>query len=409
MKPELLVPFGLAILASILFSFVVYPNIADSLGSSRSADRYDHLAQGILSFGTLSYYPASAPTVLRPPLYPLLLAGCMVTGGEHFILLALLLQAILHGITVMVAARLALVFADRRAALVTGILCALHPMLLWYSGRLVIETLSTLLFTLSVFGAVRYRLQPSFFRAALAGATIGIGLWCKAVYASLLIAVPAALLPRPNGRRAWRDAAVVVCAGMLVITPWLVRNFTLTGRWPLFQALVGYNLFMSDAFVAHAGESPFGYAVLAEKVDYEGMRRGLSAADSLHPVAWQEARLDAVLTQWSIDRYREDPGFFVKKLAFNTVWMWTLGSSTAVSLVLTVVQGGLLLLLVFYLPGVVRREGWHCVMLVPVWVCLVYTAVHLPVYALGRFSLVLVPSLLAVTVAAQRSRYLPPS
>jgi 4-amino-4-deoxy-L-arabinose transferase-like glycosyltransferase len=404
LKPEFLIPLLLGVFASILFSFLVYPKIADPLGSSRAADGYDHLAQGIVSFGTLSYFPEQAPTVLRPPLYPLFLAGCMVVAGDRFVDVALLLQALLHGVIAILAARLALLFSDRRAALITGILCALHPMLLWYSGRLVIETLSTLLFTLAVLATIRIRMQPSPAGAAVTGSAIGLGLWCKAVYSSLLVAVPAVIVLNASRRRAWHDAVIVVGVGMLVITPWLVRNYNLTGRWPLFQALVGYNLYMSDTFVAHAAESPLGYAALAKQVDYAEMRRGLSAADSLHPVAWREAQLDAVLTQWSIDRYVGHPGFFLKKAAVNAVWIWSLGSSTGVSLVVATFQGGLLLILLLSLPGIVRREGWHSMMLVPVWMGLVYIAAHIPVYALGRFSLVLVPSMLAVTVSALRAR-----
>ena len=63
-------------------------------------------------------------------------------------------------------------------------------------------------------------------------------------------------------------------------------------------------------------------------------------------------------------------------------------------------QGALLIAVVSGVFRLVRRgTGTHAIMVV-VWLSLAYMLSHLPVYALARFSVVIIPSLVAAAVAA---------
>ncbi len=398
MRPLLAGIALLGVVSSLLFSLFGYGGIAENLGNSLVTDRYDDLARGIVETGTLAYFPDVSPTVSRTPLYPLQLALCMELTGGRYTAMALALQALMHGGTSVLAALLAFRLRGRRAALVAGILCALHPALLWYSARLVIETQSTFLFTLIALAAVLYWQAPSVKRAMLTGAGIGLGLWCKAVFLPLLIALPVMIAVRGLQRR--REGLVMLATALLIISPWLLRNYALTGRWPLFQALVGYNLYVSDSFVDHAAVSPFGYAGLIARLDYGGMDEGLSASDSLHSPAWLESQRDLLLSRRSIRRYCDDPIFLLKKAGLNAVWFWTLASSWKASLIMGLLQGALLIAVVSGVFPLVRRGTRTHAIMVVVWLSLAYMIPHLPVYALARFSVVIIPSLVAAAVAA---------
>ncbi|MBI5471225.1 MAG: glycosyltransferase family 39 protein [Ignavibacteriae bacterium] len=394
---------GLA--ASLAISFLIYPLIAEPLGSSPMSDRYDALAEGLLRYGTLSYYPDSSPTVLRPPLHPLLLALSMAIGGENYQPVALIVQAIIHAFTVLVAVRLGFRLGGKQAGVLTGLICAIHPLLLWYSGRLIVETLLTFLFSLTVFTFVRYWQSPSLKNAALAGLVIGVGLWCKAVFIPLLILFPILIVTRRGFSSRWRHAAALVSVAVVVIAPWIVRNYSLTGRWPVLQALVGYNLTVSDYFVDHAPESPLAYIPLIYGVNDTGLRQWIDARDSTHTLGWLETERDAELFRKSTDRYMRDPLFLMKKISINSVWIWSLASTPGITFVMALAQGSLL---VFSLVGawrMFRAERWPSDALIPFYAALAYVAAHLPVFAIARFSIVLIPSLTATAAAAYfRSR-----
>ncbi len=400
MKKSLVTLPIIGFIASLSISFWIYPLISEPLGSTPMTDRYDKLAEGLLHFGTLSYYPDPSPTVLRPPLHPLLLAACMAIGSEDYEPIAFTMQAVVHALTVLLAVLLGFHLGGKKAGTLTGLVCAIHPLLLWYSGRLIVETLLTFLFTLVVLVFVRYWQEPSLKRATLVGLAIGVGLWCKAVFIPILLVFPIFAIARKNPDRQWRDAVAHIATAMIVISPWVVRNYALTGRWPVLQALVGYNLVVSDYFIDHATESPLGYAELIYGVNATGLRQWIDVQDTSHTLAWHETERDAVLFRKSADRYRNDPMFLVKKISLNSIWIWILASTPSVTLVMAIFQG---LLLAFSLSGawgVFRLEGWRSDILIPVYAASVYVAAHLPVFALARFSMVLIPSLTAAGAAA---------
>jgi hypothetical protein len=145
----IIVPLG-GLVLSLIASFLIYGLVAPDLGNSRVTDRYDDLAQGLVHYRTLSYYPDTEPTVWRTPLFPAVLALGVILNRDSFTAIDLILQSVLHGLTVLVAYKLAESLRGRRSATIAGIIVAIHPLLLWYSSRLVVETLLT--FSLSTIG-----------------------------------------------------------------------------------------------------------------------------------------------------------------------------------------------------------------------------------------------------------------
>ena len=392
-------PIILAIVASLAFSMFVYPDVAQDLGNTRIIDRYDALARGLLYSGTLSYYPNPAPTTERTPLFPLVFAVSMALAGEKYIVPGMIMQGLLHGATTFLVMLLVFQFgATRGIASMAGILCALHPILLWYSGRFVIETFLTLLYMLFILVALIYWRKPTICRALATGVVIGLGLWCKAVFAPLLILFPVMIVLRTGSRQNLQHALFVFCAGILTIAPWVYRNYTLTDRWPVLQSVVGLDFYISDAIVETVSTSAISFRELHSRVDFTVMNQQLTAADSLHSMAWCEAKRDAKLVRLSLQRYRNDPLFLVKKMALNAFWFWSLGSSGKASLFTGVLQLSLALLAFFMAWRLLRRFGWSDGRLLPLWFAIIYFGAHLPVFAVARFSAPLIPSLLVLVV-----------
>src|SRR5207247_2626274 len=80
--------------------------------------------------------PARAPTSIRPPLYPALVAAVYWAAGAGNVSAVRLLQAVLSLLTVAVAYRLGRELLSRRAALWLAGLCCFYPSLLAYNDLL---------------------------------------------------------------------------------------------------------------------------------------------------------------------------------------------------------------------------------------------------------------------------------
>jgi 4-amino-4-deoxy-L-arabinose transferase-like glycosyltransferase len=386
---------GGAALVAIACALFLYPEVAGPLHNKVTTDRYDDLALGLVRNGTLSFYPDTHPTVLRAPLYPFFLAALFALGEKMIPYTVQVAQALLHGLTCLMTFSIARSLAGRRGALIAAIACALHPYLLWYAGRMVIETASICLFTFIVFSTLRLIGNPRALNAAMTGLAIGAGVLCKSTYLPFVLLVPLLLLfSRPRRIRPFH-ALIVLMVSLAAIAPWINRNHQLTGEWGLVQALTGYNFFVGDAFVEQYPGSPLGYADIIARTDFARMDEGLPEEIRENSGARREALQDKWLLGRSLDRYANDPAFFVKKVAANAVMFWTLGSTPLVSIVTIALQLPLLFFFLRSAIGRIRHDGILSPWCIPIWLIATYFLIHLPVYALARFSAVFIPTMLA--------------
>jgi hypothetical protein len=105
----------------------------------------------------------------------------------------------------------------------------------------------------------------------------------------------------------------------------------------------------------------------------------------------KEVLLDSFLIKRSFQRYWDDPGFFFRKLAMNAYMFWFSGASLGKSIVITIVQLPILVLFILWCVGLIRRKAFrtvHGVNVVFVWL---YFGLHLPLFAIARYSSILIP------------------
>ena len=384
-----------AALLAALCSFLIYPEVAGQLNNRITTDRYDELGLGVYHNGTLSFYPDPEPTVLRGPVYPYLLAGVFSLGEQLLPFSLQVVQAILHGLTCLLSYYIGKALCGPRRAPVVALLAAVHPYLLWYAGRMVIETVSILLFTLIVFCVLRLLAKPTLIRAMLTGIAIGAGVLCKSTYLPFLFLVPLLLYFSRPRRASFMHALLVAVFSIATIAPWIVRNHEASGRWGVVQALTGYNFYVGDRFSERYLESPLSYATIIARTDFSKMDEGLPDQVRQARGARREVLQDEWLFKMSLDRYWREPGFLIAKIAANAAMFWSLGSTPFVSIFTIVLQ---LPLLYFFIRSAVRsikRDGPFCAACIPLWLVVVYFVIHLPVYALARFSVVFIPTMLA--------------
>ncbi|HEX2909698.1 MAG TPA: glycosyltransferase family 39 protein [Chloroflexia bacterium] len=206
-----------------------------------------------------SFYDAA--TWIRPPLYPLMLAGIFVIFG-HSLVIIRLVQIALSVATVYLLYRLGYRAFGRRTGLMAGILAAIAWPFAVLSYLLLSETLFLFLFLLAVNFLLEYIItgkdeplsrasgpiwrQKRIWYLVGAGVSLGLSALTRGQVLSFMPFIGLWLLVA-LGWRQWRKAllsfVVVAVAFVLVIAPWTFRNYTVYGR-PFIDTTGGYNFYL---------------------------------------------------------------------------------------------------------------------------------------------------------------------
>jgi 4-amino-4-deoxy-L-arabinose transferase-like glycosyltransferase len=177
------------------------------------------------------HYRASA---IHPPLYPLLLSGIYGLGG-HSALDQRSLGLLLGTITLLLVGLLGKRVGGRRLGLVAAFLYAVYPLMIAVDGDLMSETLYGPLIAGMLLMSFALLDRPTILRALGLGGLVGLASLTRS---EAMLFVPFLILPlawraRPSwrGRGAVALAAIIGCA--IVLTPWVIRNEAVFGRFVL--------------------------------------------------------------------------------------------------------------------------------------------------------------------------------
>jgi len=206
----------------------------DPLGSD-PAD-YDRLGRLLADGGGFgeSVVAGGGPTSFRPPGYPVWLGSVYAATGDS-ITAARILQAVLGGVAVVLLGLLARRLWGSRVAVVVAVLAAVHPQLLVASTALLSEAIFVPVELVALWTVVRFRDTGRTGWLVAAGLSSGVVILVRPVGAVVLLAV--VLLA---GRL--RAAALAVAAALLVVVPWLVRDYQAFDMFVPVSTLDGFNL-----------------------------------------------------------------------------------------------------------------------------------------------------------------------
>jgi len=226
----LLAVAGLALMLRLVYAFTWEDGALATQTPAGDAAQYVSIARALaagegfrMENGFRSY---------RPPLYPLFLAPFYRLARDP-VPAILVAQCILGALTCVLALRLAAMLAGAGAGLVAGCICSLSFELISANGRLMTETLFALLLTGSLLALVHWRRRPSLATALGSGLLLGLAILTRTTVVLLPPALAAwMLLTHPWAhtvfrRRAPWQALGFLLATLLVLTPWVVRNY----RW----------------------------------------------------------------------------------------------------------------------------------------------------------------------------------
>jgi 4-amino-4-deoxy-L-arabinose transferase-like glycosyltransferase len=243
---------------------------------------YDLLAWNLAQGTGFTEYPPYQPISFRAPLYPYFLAAVYLVFGRNLVA-ARLVQALVGALACPISAKIADKLFGRRVALVAGMGVALHPLLIYFEGWIITDTLFIFLFTLTVLLALRAIEQPSATRAIWTGVALGLSALTRPqamLMLPLLLVWLAVNLKSTRTQVRLALVSLIIIATVGVLIPWTIRNYSVHGEWVFISTQGGYTFYGANnpyAFGGHVPGWPPPIKGLPEsQLDREYYRRGLA-------------------------------------------------------------------------------------------------------------------------------------
>ena len=201
------------------------------------------------------------PTAKKAPGYPLFLALVFRIFG-YDLEPVLFIQAILDAFSVLLVYGVGAQVGGRRTGLIAAVVSTIYYPYWFWAGFCLAETLLVFLTLLSFFCLHRWLGRPSWWTGLCAGLSAGFTILTKAL---LLPLIPFYLVGGwITQRRVWplkvrgQGSVGVVVGLLLVLAPWMVRNYRHSGIPLLTPTYVGAHLLVGNN-PAYVGANPQGF------------------------------------------------------------------------------------------------------------------------------------------------------
>lgn len=311
-----LLAFGLRLTAALVTDSFHHPQVYE----------YENLARAMLDGRGFTFrHLGITYHSYAPPLYAWLCAMIYSAGGTVVaVLVVQMLVSVGHVVLVQVLAER--LFQRRGAGLIAGLLMALHPGLIIYASTKAHPlTFDALFFTLVLWQFWRLRDQPSFGRAAVTGAVIGLGVLSRATI-GVLLPLGCLWLLATSARQDWpklfaRCVAVGVCA-VAIVAPWTIRN-TLIHRQFVPMVTVDSEVFWRGNNPAATGHSYIDSGRLViDAMSAESRAELRQLPNEMEQSRWFRRR--------ALEFIEADPGAFVRLTIRKLFYFWWFSPQTGV-------------------------------------------------------------------------------
>lgn len=179
------------------------------------------------------------------PLFPLLLAANMKIAGPSLPIRLLGTEnAVLRTIAVIILFFLVRMYFSALVATAAVGIYVVDPWEALWTGYILKESLAVCLFLGAIYAVARAFERPSVWRYALAGTMIGLATLAR--FASGTVWIAAVVLVLLQKERRVKFIAALSFAMVATLSPWLIRNWIVTGQPVLSPHFVGQKLYTSN-------------------------------------------------------------------------------------------------------------------------------------------------------------------
>jgi 4-amino-4-deoxy-L-arabinose transferase-like glycosyltransferase len=374
-------------LAGLFYTYLIYPRIMDPLSAPLDPDRFGILGENLYLGNGFVTVAGDIPTTYKGPLYPLFIAIVSFLMRGYHVWAIQLVHNLLHVLTCYLVYLIAKELFQRKTALLACVLFGLHPLLLWFLPRIWIETFFTFLTTLTALALVYSLKNPSILTALASGVLLGCMSLTKGVSLFLpFLVAPLFALFIQSKRKGMVYALIIFASAWLVVLPWTIRNYKLTGRLILVHTSGSVNFIIGDVLVQHLAEHPLSHGVLFEK----GHQEVVSLIEKYGLTRSHDSAVETRLSAEVFSRVKGNPSFYVKKILYQAATFWYLGETPLKTVLLILVNVPILVLgllgIMSYKLGQ-QEKGMLLLISFVLYFWLIYSAI----YAIARFSATIVP------------------
>jgi hypothetical protein len=263
-------------------------------------------------------------------------------------------------------------------------------------SRIWTEPLLAFLFTFLSLGLIIFARKPGLLKALGVGVLLGICCLTKQTFLPFIAIIPIGLFYLKFKKE---QAFAIAIAAILMIAPWTIRNWILTHHLIPVHLLVGYNMQIGDYLIDHPYSKDWWTKANRTRID-PVEAESYKQIDKDAPLWQRELYIEKKTMLESLSRYLNDPYFFLRKILFNAMAFWFLGGINSFNflsfyLIFIILQG---ITLLFFILACYRiwvyqgRSSIHSLIVLLVWF---YFLFHLPILSESRFSLPLLPTMLA--------------
>ncbi len=189
----------------------------------------------------------SFPSILRTPVYPFFIAVVYSFLGK-FPQAVLLFQYLVDSFTAIIVVLLFFrLFQNVTYSVLAGFLYAVNPFSVFYSTRILSETVFTFLFTVAVYFFVLFLFNRRKLFLSVSSLLLGIAVLCRpiAFYTPLLL-VPCIFFAGYALKDRMRNVLIFLMVFFAVLLPWYAKNHAQYGRWTL-STIADFNWFIDFA------------------------------------------------------------------------------------------------------------------------------------------------------------------
>jgi len=331
----------LAVVVKVILLFGLLPHFQAHSPQDYNAetfrDDYEMIAWNLVQGNGYRVFPDTSLTMLRTPGFVLLLALIFVVFGKSLVavmLVNLAFSIVTAVLTHLLARKAGL---SRTAATIAALVFFLHPGVIIADSQGAVESMVTLCLVASVLLgviAIERGKWPSF---VVAGLVNGVALLVKSSVALVLPALFLYGLWRAPSGLARRKILVgmVICglATALVATPWVVRNYRLSGEFIPTMTVSGLVAFQGAYVIKHLDPNLESSQLLEQAADEQvaianvmGLRQKGRFFPQF-PTVGDEVLFYRELGRRAEDDYKQEPKLIFQAIVHNTWAFWICGKT----------------------------------------------------------------------------------
>jgi len=237
--------------AAFILRGMVFLRVAENTQRAFSPDSYvyEQLGINILAHGVFStdLQPPYSPNTLATPGYPFLIAAVYGIFGRSPIMV-IFLQLVFGTLVCLLVYRIGREIFNEKTGLIAALFLAFDLPSISYTNSLLTETLFTLLLTGSIYCLVGFFKHPNKFLLLSTGVLLGLAALCRPIaqYLFIPLGIIFILLGPGELKKRMVHYLILTVVFFVMLAPWLIRNYTLTGIFDL-TSLQGVSLLFLKA------------------------------------------------------------------------------------------------------------------------------------------------------------------